>query len=88
MTLTSKVMLGVYGCVPGFDQNVKTALTKLQNGSSTKFKLKKSALAEWVDENQEVDSLIKAELSRHLNYTYMRILDDFLWNFNKFEEQK
>ena len=81
ITLASKIMLGVYGCVPAFDNNVNNALAILQCKSSTVFKTKLKLLSNYISNNSELDKFIKSELKKHPDYTYMRILDDFLWNY-------
>lgn len=81
ITLASKIMLGVYGCVPAFDNNVNNALSILQCKNSTVFKTKLEILSNYISNNSELDKFIKSELGKHNDYTYMRILDDFLWNY-------
>ena len=81
ITLASKIMLGVYGCVPAFDNNVNNTLATLQCESSTVFKKKLELLSNYISHNSDLDQFIKSELGNHRDYTYMRILDDFLWNY-------
>ena len=81
ITLASKIMLGVYGCVPAFDNKVNNALAILQCKSSTVFKKKLELLSNYISHNFDLDQFIKSELGNHCDYTYMRILDDFLWNY-------
>ena len=81
ITLASKIMLGVYGCVPAFDSKVDLALEKLQCTNSTVFKRKLELLTNYISSNVLLDDFIHSELSKHPDYTYMRILDDFLWNY-------
>ena len=81
MTLASKIMLGVYGCIPAFDNNVNNTLAILQSKSSTVFKKKIELLSNYISHNPDLDQFIKMELGKHPAYTYMRILDDFLWNY-------
>ena len=81
ITLSSKIMLGVYGCVPAFDNKVNNALAILQCKNSTVFKTKLKLLNNYISNNPELDKFIKSELKKHPDYTYMRILDDFLWNY-------
>ena len=81
ITLASKIMLGVYGCVPAFDNKVNNTLAILQCKNSTVFKTKLKILSNYISNNSELDKFIKSELGKHNDYTYMRILDDFLWNY-------
>ena len=81
ITLASKVMLAVYGCVPAFDSKVDLALEKLQCTNSTVFERKLELLTNYISSNVLLDDFIHSELSKHPDYTYMRILDDFLWNY-------
>lgn len=81
ITLASKVMLAVYGCVPAFDSKVDLALEKLQCTNTTVFKRKLELLTNYISSNVLLDDFIHSELSKHPDYTYMRILDDFLWNY-------
>ena len=81
ITLASKIMLAVYGCVPAFDSKVDLALEKLQCTNSTVFKRKLELLTNYISRNLLLDNFIHSELKSHTDYTYMRILDDFLWNY-------
>lgn len=73
-TLITKILLGVYGCIPAYDRNVVSALRKL-NIKSNKFE----ALIEYIKSNESLITQFKSCSKRFPQYTFMKIVDIYLW---------
>jgi hypothetical protein len=93
-TLATKILLGIYGCIPAFDRYFKKGLkvkTKSRKYISTEIEdIKKVFL--YLKENN--DSIFIAEKyinnKSNIKYTKMKLLDMYLWNVGKkaFEKEK
>lgn len=60
LTLVTKIMLGVYGCVPAFDRNVKAWHRSIRTGKQT-FTQKLEGIGKFYNENKDtIDELAKS----------------------------
>lgn len=80
-TLITKIMLGVYGCVPALDTQFLSGMKKAMIPKSVSFLKTLQALALFLSINPTLDTLITSAASSNPPYTYMRVFDDFLWHF-------
>ena len=82
-TLITKILLGVYGCIPAFDRFVKASLNKLGCPKSITVKNIKGVLEKLLDLLNNFAGEIDKELhsSNYPSglYTPMKIFDIFLW---------
>lgn len=79
--LITKIMLGVYGCVPAIDSEVTRGMKKLMYPVGTSFSHVLQQIQALLAANISLDAFINSVLSTHSDYTYMRVLDDFLWHY-------
>lgn len=83
-TLVTKILLGVYGCIPAYDVNVYKAL-KLFCISSNKFE----TLIDAIKSDPQFIAQCKEAQQAYPHFTFMKIVDMFLWetgNKQKTEE--
>lgn len=80
-TLITKIMLGVYGCVPALDTQFLSGMKKAMIPKSVSFLKTLQALAAFLDINPALDAVINSTAAANPPYTYMRVFDDFLWHF-------
>ena len=79
--LITKIMLGVYGCVPAFDTQFLSGMKKAMIQKSVSFLKTLQALADFSSINPALDAYITSTATSNPSYTYMRVFDDFLWHF-------
>ena len=90
-TLVTKIMLGIFGCTPAFDINVKSGLRKAGVGSHSSFLKNIDAVEEVYKANK---AEINKESSRHkildfagkstnIYYTKAKIIDMILFEYGK-----
>lgn len=82
-TLITKILLGVYGCIPAYDRNVVSALRK--NGINVNDF---SCLIEKIKCSQDFIEQCKSCLEIYPEYTLMKIIDVCLWEKGKRLEEK
>ncbi|MCM1265226.1 MAG: hypothetical protein NC200_03420 [Candidatus Gastranaerophilales bacterium] len=81
-TLTTKILLGVFGCVPAFDTFVKNVLSK--NGISQKLNSNSYDAFRQMLEDNNVDELKeKYKTKCGDKYPLMKLLDMYLWEIGK-----
>ena len=82
-TLITKILLGVYGCIPAFDRLVKASLKKMGCPSSITPQNIKNVLGKLLDSFDnfagEIDKELKSPAYSSGIYTPMKIFDIFLW---------
>ena len=80
-TLITKIIMGVFGCVPAYDRYVKYTLKEYGLGTNT-FKTFMS-LRELYELYNEYKNIIDSERSKinsyGFEYPYMKVIDIFLW---------
>lgn len=81
MTLITKIMLGVYGCVSALDTQFLLNLKKVTGVASTVFLKNLQAIDDFLSINPALDVYIASTATSNPPYTYMRVFDDFLWHF-------
>ncbi len=90
-TLITKIMLGVYACVPAYDRNLMKGLRyyDIQKSGNKKF----GSLQKWLEDNP----IFVAELlsfgdenfaKRNVYYPYMKLVDMYFCNLNFKENEK
>ena len=84
-TLATKILLGIYGCIPAFDRYFKKGI-KIKSKKSISIDIEdiKRLLQYCKDEN---DELVKVEdyinsISK-IKYSKMKLLDMYYWNIGK-----
>ena len=80
-TLITKIMLGVYGCVPAFDSQFLDGMKKAMIPTSESFLKNLQDIADFLSINPALDTYIISAEASNPPYTYMRVFDDFLWHF-------
>ncbi len=82
-TLVTKVMLGVYGCIPAYDTNVRNALKRCHIKHEGTIENNIRDLIDALENAQEFYKAIKAEQTRlkkkGKSYTLMKTIDTVLW---------
>ena len=73
-TLVTKILLGVYGCIPAYDINVYTALSHF-GIRSNKF----DDLINAIKSDAEFITQCKQAIQKYPQFTFMKIVDMFLW---------
>lgn len=77
-TLVTKILLGVYGCVPAYDINVYTALSYF-GIRSNKFENLINAIK---SDAEFISQCIEAQ-EKYPQFTFMKIVDMFLWEIGE-----
>ena len=85
-TLITKIMLGVYGCVPAYDRFFNKGLRHyaIQQNGKNKF----HQLCNWLEENNDFEKDVIAfrekKLPNHrVNYPFMKVVDMYFWGLGK-----
>lgn len=86
-TLISKILLGVYGCIPAYDQNFKRGIscwdgiqTLTQNGSAIYGSNRKKVKSlKQILENQVLYEELYLYWEKHLQYTFMKVVDMYFY---------
>lgn len=82
-TLTSKILLGVFGCCVGYDRYVVGGLRELNLPGTFREKGVK-ALHQWTQEFSQDLCAVQLELrDSHINYPLMKLVDMCLWQLGK-----
>ncbi len=79
-TLTSKIILGALGCVPGYDRYVITSMRKLHICSKFSAKGLQDLLNFTKKYELEISSVQKKYSSQGIDYSVMKYIDCALWN--------
>lgn len=77
-TLVTKIMLGVYGCIPAYDRFLREGLKyyEIQKSGKNKF----GALSEWLNNNPDfVSDIIAYGKASFNNYPFMKLVDMCFW---------
>lgn len=74
-TLLSKIMMGIYGCVPAYDQFFKESLTSFEVSPKAFSKKGLESIQEFYISN--CDAIENSELIR--KYTRAKVLDNIFW---------
>lgn len=77
-TLITKIMLGVYGCVPAYDTRFCNGLKGygIQKSGKNKFK----ALIDWLKNNPNfISDILGCQNSCFQNYPFMKLVDMYFW---------
>ena len=90
-TLLSKIIMGVFGCCPAYDENVTTCLK--QYGISAASFSKKSVLSliKFFEEHKDIKSVVNEECKKinseaglsEVEYPQMKVIDSILWQLGK-----
>ncbi len=90
-TLVTKIMLGVYGCVPAYDRNLVKGLQyyNIQRSGNKKFE----SLQVWLDNNSNfvvelLDFGNKNFANRKVLYPFMKLVDMYFCNLDNKEHKK
>ena len=78
-TLVTKVMLGVFGCIPAYDTNVNKALAYCGIQHTGKHVNMFNSLLNALNENKDFCNRVKEIQSQKSDYTFMRVVDMVLW---------
>lgn len=80
-TLVTKILLGVYGCIPAFDRLFNIGLHVVNSGTYSYNKKTIRYLYNFCKENEIELKKIKEEIFRknHVEYTIMKIVDMYFW---------
>ena len=79
VTLVTKIMLGVYGCVPAYDEYVTRSLRKYGIPITKKGIPDFEALIKAIKKNNVFLENVKAAQKHYNGYTIMRLIDMILW---------
>ena len=87
-TLITKIIMGTLGCSPAYDRFFNIALSKFKIKKTKKGKPNIEALIEFVNKNTGFQKAFNNKLKeitskRQVNYTKMKILDMFFWQYGK-----
>lgn len=77
-TLITKIMLGVYGCVPAYDRFLCEGLKHygIQRSGTNKFK----SLNDWLSKNRDfVSDVLAYGKANFNNYPFMKLVDMYFW---------
>jgi len=79
-TLITKILLGIYGCIPAYDINFKKTLSKLKIKQTKNNLPAIESLIDYINENQNILDIINKKLKTiNRNYTIMKIIDMAFW---------
>lgn len=77
-TLITRILLGVYGCVPAYDRFMCYGLKYygIQKSGKNKFQV----LCDWINQNPDfLSDIIKFKKSNFNHYPFMKIVDMYFW---------
>lgn len=81
-TLLTKIILGVFGCVPAYDRYFKNGLNKSKICSSTFSKNSIYQLYKFYQDNLIEFELLNNEFKKaEINYTPMKLIDMCFWQY-------
>lgn len=88
MTLITKVLMGIFGCVPAYDRFFNNALSKFGISKTKNKKPNLNALIDFITNNSEFENAFNNTLKEinsnsKTNYTKMKIVDMFFWQYGK-----
>lgn len=80
-TLITKILMGVYGCVPAYDRYVKYSLKEYGIGTpSFTNPLRLKELHKFYSENKKIIDEERDKINSHgFEYPYMKVIDILLW---------
>ena len=83
-TLISKILLGTFGCVPAYDDYLKSGL-KMKGMCQTLNRCSLSQIFQFASQNIEDINceILNIEQARKIKYPVMKIIDSYFWQIGK-----
>ncbi|MBE6776783.1 MAG: hypothetical protein E7542_01545 [Ruminococcaceae bacterium] len=88
-TLITKILLGVYGCVPAYDINVHKSMKLYGINNNGKFSNRIDSLLKWLNANhnliKDINNHKSIVIKSTTDYPFMKLLDMYFWTLSKKE---
>ncbi len=87
ITLITKILLGIFGCIPAYDDFFKKALSYYNIKQTSSKRPAIESLIDHINNNKEVYDAFNVKLkninSKRSNYTFMKLADMYFWQIGK-----